>query len=251
MDHEQFLSLTLDIGEVLLRAGAEISRVEDTIRRICRAYGYQKISVFTITSNIEVTMHSPEGDIITQIRRIHVIQNDMQKVEKANALSRHLCQEVPDLTKMKQMVDALHQTTFYSKLTLFAATILMAAAFAILFGGDLMDALASGLAGMGVWFLSEVGSQIRLNSLLTTFLSSFGGGILVVLLFLLGIGHNIDMVMIGDVMILIPGLAFTVSLRDLFTGDTISGLLGVTMALLKAFVIAGGFALALFVMGGL
>ena len=35
-----FLSAIMDIGELLLTHGAEVNRVEDTISRLCRAYGF-------------------------------------------------------------------------------------------------------------------------------------------------------------------------------------------------------------------
>ena len=46
-------------------------------------------------------------------------------------------------------------------------------------------------------------------------------------------------------MLLIPGIAFTTSLRDMISGDTISGLLGISEAILKALAIAIGFAVVL------
>lgn len=36
---EQYLYYAMTIGEHLLISGAEVGRVEDTIRRICMAYG--------------------------------------------------------------------------------------------------------------------------------------------------------------------------------------------------------------------
>ena len=35
----QVLSLAMDIGKSMIRCGAEINRVEETVMRICRAYG--------------------------------------------------------------------------------------------------------------------------------------------------------------------------------------------------------------------
>jgi len=51
--------------------------------------------------------------------------------------------------------------------------------------------------------------------------------------------------MIGDIMLLIPGIALTNALRDLFVGDTISGILRLLEAVLQAGIIACGFALAI------
>ena len=66
----------------------------------------------------------------------------------------------------------------------------------------------------------------------------------------LGIGHSPENITIGNIMLLIPGVAFTTSLRDLTNGDTLSGLLGLSEAVIKAIAIAIGFAVVLVGIGG-
>ncbi len=48
---EQYLYCAMSIGEQLLISGAEVGRVEDTICRICKAYGAERVDVFSITSS--------------------------------------------------------------------------------------------------------------------------------------------------------------------------------------------------------
>ena len=79
---EQLVSCILDLGEILLKAGAEVSRIEDTIIRIGIAYGFRKVDVFTITSSIVLTVRTAENEIITQTRRISGVLTDMNKIEK-------------------------------------------------------------------------------------------------------------------------------------------------------------------------
>ena len=52
-----------------------------------------------------------------------------------------------------------------------------------------------------------------------------------------------DMISIGNIMLLIPGIALTNSLRDMFSGNTLAGLMRFIEALLLAMTIAFGFAL--------
>lgn len=52
MDSKMLLTCALDIGEKMLISGAEISRVEDSVKRICNAYDVKRIDVFTITSSM-------------------------------------------------------------------------------------------------------------------------------------------------------------------------------------------------------
>ena len=76
------LSMIMEMGEILLISGAEVSRVEDTITRLCRAYGFARADVFTITSSIVVTASAPGGEAYTQTRRIR------ERVLSSNAKSR-------------------------------------------------------------------------------------------------------------------------------------------------------------------
>ena len=53
-----------------------------------------------------------------------------------------------------------------------------------------------------------------------------------------------DTVTISALMVLVPGVALTNSLRDMFSGNTISGLMRFIESILLALTIAFGFALA-------
>lgn len=249
MTTAQFVSQILDIGETLLTSGAEVSRVEDTIRRIGTAYGYVRMDVFTITSSIVVTVHTGEGEILTQTRRINGYSIDMEKVEKANALSRELCEKRPDMEAIPKMVASLNHTVHYDEKVITAAYVVAAAVFAIFFGGDIADCLAAAITAFGIRWLLRLGGRLRMNPLIITFICSLAGSVVIVLLMALHVGHSMDAVMIGCVMLLIPGLALTSSLRDMINGDTMSGLLGLCEALIKAVILAVGFTLILLVLG--
>ena len=88
---EAALACILDLGELLLTSGAEVMRVEDTVARLCAAYGFETTDVFTITSSIVVTARAPDGRVLTQTRRIRERSTDLGCVERVNALSRRLC----------------------------------------------------------------------------------------------------------------------------------------------------------------
>ena len=87
---QQYLSCAMSIGEQLLVSGAEVSRVEDTIRRICIAYGADKVDVFSITSCIIATMSGEDFGVCTQTRRVTGMFNDLHKLDELNQLSRSI-----------------------------------------------------------------------------------------------------------------------------------------------------------------
>ena len=63
---EIFLEDILEIGRRYVETGAEVKRVEDSIRRICKAYGFENIEIYAITSLIVATIKAPDGTHYTQ-----------------------------------------------------------------------------------------------------------------------------------------------------------------------------------------
>ena len=59
-----------------------------------------------------------------------------------------------------------------------------------------------------------------------------------------------DKIMIGDIMLLIPGMAVTNAVRDILVGDTISGIMRLIESLLWAVALACGYMAAIWLVGG-
>ncbi|HIU20375.1 MAG TPA: threonine/serine exporter family protein [Candidatus Limiplasma stercoravium] len=248
--HETLLMRFLDMGELLLTSGAEVMRVEDTLTRLCKVYGFTRVDVFTITSSIIVTACSPDGRVLTQTRRIRSRDTDFRCVERVNALSRRLCQTPMEPDALGAEIDAIRSMPADPTAVRYGIYAGTSAVFAVFFGGVWMDGVAAALCG--IWMLTVVlcARRLRLNSLLECVVASSLTALAAVALTRLGIGQNADKIIIGNIMLLIPGIAFTTSLRDLINGDTISGLLGLSEAVVKALAIAIGFAAVLTRMGG-
>lgn len=249
-EEEALLSCILDMGEMLLKSGAEVMRVEDTISRLCRVYAFTRADVFTITSSIVLTVRTPGGRIITQTRRIRSRDTDLGRVEKVNALSRQLCAEPASLEQFQDAVSRLQQSSTYPVAVQRLMYIIISAAFSIFFGGTLLDAVAGALTGLVLFQVLRLCTPLGLNGTLQCVVASFLTGIAAVLLYELGLGQNPDKMVIGNIMLMIPGIAFTTSLRDIINGDTLSGLLGLCETILRALAVAVGFAVVLLLTGG-
>ena len=114
----------------------------------------------------------------------------------------------------------------------------------VFFGGTLADGVAASLSGMVLFAMIRMSATLQMNSLLQTAICSAVTA-LAVLLVGASIGVHPDKIMIGNIMLVIPGIQLTTSLRDMINGDTISGLLNLSEAILKAISVALGFALVL------
>ena len=127
---------------------------------------------------------------------------------------------------------------------------MISASFSVFFGGTWYDGIAAALSGIVVFVAQQFMGRLRMNNLLQSLLVSAFTALAVVLLVRVGIGNSPVKITIGNIMLLIPGIAFTTSLRDIINGDTISGLVGICEAVIKAIAVAIGFALVLVQMGG-
>ncbi|MDD3164973.1 MAG: threonine/serine exporter family protein [Oscillospiraceae bacterium] len=241
---QEALRQAMDIGEQMLISGAEIGRVEDSVERICKARGAERVDVFTITSSMIVTVYDQTAGAFTQTRRIRQQGYDLNRLECLNALSREICADALTLDQAQNRlfwIGKTKQQTFRQQVLLYA---LISGSFSLFFGGSWRDAVAAALIGMFLRGCDAVLQQKNTNAFLQTFLCSFLGGLLAGFSVWIGFGQAADKISIGNIMLLIPGIALTNSIRDMFSGDMISGLLRSMNALLLAVVIALGFALA-------
>ena len=241
----QFVSGALDLGEELLISGAEVARVEDTIRRLCMAYGAESVDVFTITSSVIVTADFGERGCITQTRRISGLKFNLSAFEALNGLSRRACSERMEPAKLREELNHIGSLPKYSYGQNCGIWALIASSFSLFFGGHLFDAFLSGFIAVVLFAVQNFLGRLRVNSYFSTVLCSLVGGFLSNLAYVIYLGKveiHPSMINIGIIMLLIPGIALTNAIRDMFSGDTISGLLRFIEALVLSVAIAWGFA---------
>ena len=247
MDYDILLDLVTDLGYNLAMSGAETFRVEESINRILASYGIES-EVFAITNCMTVSIKTPDGKAITRMKRIGFHGNDLDAVERYSNLSRRICSQRPDPETALQWLQETHQSRVNYKLPLYLlGNILGAAGFAVFFGGTLMDALCAALCGLLVGlsdhFFGKFGTNQFFKTIVCAFIMTVGGNITGVL----GLADNTDAVIIGTLMILVPGLLFTNAMRDIIFGDTNSGVNRIIQVLLIAIAIACGTGVAWFI----
>lgn len=245
---DDLLRISLDIGEGMLRSGAEIHRVELTIEKICKAYGASHIEVFSIHSLIIASVRLKNGSYSSQTRRILSVTNHLHRLEMYNELSRRICRDTPDFDVIDNELHDIKKKSKYPFALTLSGNMLAAGGFAILFGGSLRDALAAALIGVIIAALANIRSRY-LNDVTKTVFLSIVAGILTCLSIICKVGENMDMVAIGTIMLLIPGLWVGNAVRDLLYGDTLAGTVKIVQACVTAIMIAIGYAISIFLLG--
>ena len=107
MDYNRIVQEILNIGEELLKSGAEIFRVEDSLYRMCRSYGFVRSDVYASQINIQMTVETPEGEIITQIRYIEMTSPHYDKLDQLNNLSRYVCANTPKQAEIHERYEKI------------------------------------------------------------------------------------------------------------------------------------------------
>lgn len=256
INYSKLLQGILDIAEEMLVAGAEVSRVNDCIRRMCSAYGFieGRTNAFIITSNIQVTVESPQHEIITQIRLVERNSTNYDILDELNNLSRYVCNNHPSSKEMRKMFLEIMSRPKHKKVIGFLGAAMAAGGFAVFFGGNLIDGLVSAILGIFMAQTEKLIAKYDGNTLARVFITSILGGLFAIFMVYLAIVSfdyhlHIDKIVIGGIVILIPGIALTNSIRDMLIGDLAAGLLRFSNSLLIAIAISCGFALSLMLLG--
>lgn len=241
---EQVLKSALDIGEAMIKCGAESYKVENTIAHICTSYGNGKINVFSISSLIIVSWYVNHKNI-TQARRIFNSSIRLDLIENLSLLENTICKELPSPADIShKLEDIMAKQKVISK-TQLLGYLLASSAFTLFWGGDLLDSFAAAIVSCFLYGIEYLSKKIVINRLVYLSISSFLVGLISIFFVRIGFGHHSQQIMIGNIMLLIPGIGLTTSFRDMMCGDTITGLLSFFESILMATAIALGFAIAI------
>lgn len=244
MKYDSLLDLVTDVGYELAMSGAETFRVEESVTRILAAYGLQA-EVFAIPNCLTVSLQTSDGKSMTRMRRIGFHGNNLDAVERLNALSRTLCSRAPDPRDGQVWLQAVKRSVRVYSLPLFLiGAFLGAGGYSMFFGGSWIDGLAGGLCGILVGLVNRFMDRLKANNFFSTMAASFLMSLAAYFLGTAGITPSPDTVIIGALMILVPGLLFTNAMRDIIYGDTNSGINRIVQVFLIAAAIALGTAAA-------
>lgn len=238
---KEMFACAMDIGEQMLLAGAEVHRAEESISRMCYAFGAKRVDVFIITSSIVVTLYTEENETYTQTRRVQSMKFNVQKLHKLNALSREVCSRQMTPEEVREKLNAAISCKVYPVWAEIVASAVITGAFTLFFGGGFVEALVSSVIGVAVYLATFYVGKLSSSKMLSNFLGAAIATLLAHWAVLAGWIPNVDMVVIGNIMPLIPGIGLTNAVRDLFAGDSIAGLLRLIDALLTALAIAAGY----------
>ena len=98
---------------------------------------------------------------------------------------------------------------------------------------------------------SAATEKTQVNMIFANVVCSFAVCSIAFAFVMLGFGYSTDKIIIGNIMLLIPGVALTNSIRDMISGDIMAGMLRFCEACLVSLAIAAGYIIAALIFGGI
>lgn len=242
VEEKKVLDLAAFAGHVLLENGAEIFRVEETIEKIAHAYGMKGDHAFVLSSGIFLTEETSEHSFYANVKHIPLNSVNLDRVAKVNQLSREIASGKYSIEEAMQKLKEISEENKNSKIKQMFAYGMGSGCFCYLFGGSLRDSIAAFVCGLLLfWFLYLFGQRKKNTSKIVLNLLSGGFvSFICIALWKLRVGNDLDHMIIGSIIPLLPGVAFTNAIRDLANEDYISGTVRMVDAVLVAICIAIG-----------
>ena len=238
-DSSKVMDLAYEAGAILLENGAEISRVEETMRRIAGHFGVDDESFFVLSNGIMATAKG-----YARSKFIPIKGTSLDKVVAVNQLSREVANGKCNLEQLEARLKGIRAMRPKPAWEQILASALGSAAFCIIFGGGFDDCLAALVAGTLLWVYMLFVGYRHLSRIAGTLTGALLATVLCGVMYRMGLGTHPSNMIIGAIISLIPGVPFTHGIGDLANEDYIAGITRLLDALLTFLCIALGVAFA-------
>ena len=233
-------ALSFRMGELLLRSGAEIFRVQETMERVARAYGVTEFDAYVLSNALFAVAVENGVRTETKLKFVPGSVIHFGRIAALNQLSREIAAGGVSVGEACARAEEAGRIPYTRPVFLVAACAIGSACFSYLFGGTLTDAAAAFLCGAVLQVFLNLLDRRAASKFITNLAASALVALAAVSLYALGLGVSLDKIIIGSIIRLVPGVALTTSIRDFLNGDYLSGTIRMIDALLVGGCIAIG-----------
>lgn len=244
---KQVVDVALEAGRILLKNGGEIFRVEETITRICNHFGVELVDIFTLSHGIFVSAENEKGDAYTRVKHIPLSGAHLGIVAEVNELSRQISGGNVTLEEAAKRLEEIEKLPSKGWQLQILGSGLGAACYGFLLGATLTESLVTFVIGCLLYVWVILAKRWRLSKIVINIV----GGMLITImaiqsrLILSPAILRLDGMLIGAIMPLVPGLAFTNAIRDIADSDFLSGTVRMMDAVMVFVYIAVGVGIVL------
>ncbi len=236
------LEFAMEASRVLLCNGAEIFRVEETVEHICRRFDIKGVDTFVLSNGIFITAHDGTKEVFARVKHVPMRGINLGIVTEVNNLSREISSGKVDLDEAWMILKKIEKMPPNNNWFRIIASGVGSATFAYLLGANFWECMLTVLSGMLLFAGVIFAEKHNISKILVNLLG--GAFITILALIYCNIGLPFvlrqDKLLVGSILPLVPGVAFTNSIRDIARSDFLSGTVKMIDALLVFVYIAIG-----------
>lgn len=234
MDMNRIIHIACEAGKIILENGGETYRAEETMTRICSAYNINNSESNVTPTLIMISATNNYGQTISLIRRVKSRTIDLYKITLVNDLARTIKVKGITLEKIETELRNIKDTKRYNNIMNILASCLVAGFFTLVFGGNFFDFIVSFIVGAIIKVVTIFLSRLNSGDFFTNIVGgAISASIALISAYFFPVLH-VNTILIGSIMLLVPGIAIVNAIRDTISGDLISGM----SRTLEAFIIA-------------
>ena len=222
-------------GHILLENGAEIARVEETMERIARHYGVESQNFFVLSNGIFTTGQTGYA----KVEFIPFKGAQLERVAAVNQISRDIEAGKFTVEQARERLLEIRASKPKAAWEQILGSAVGSAGFCMIFGGGLLDAAAAFVVGLLLWVF-VVFAGARMSKPIANIVGSALATLLCIVFERIGFGVSLGNMIVGSLIPLIPGVAFTNGIRDIADEDYIAGATRLLDAIMVFFCIAAG-----------
>lgn len=247
---EYVLDFCKELGKQMIIAGANIERVDLGIEHICHAYGLHDVTCANLTTRISLS--AKEGKQLYASRQTDVSPQafNLNRLKKLNNLSYFVRRNTPDPSTLRTLLSEVDNYIFPWWVVMIGYLVAMLALGRI-FGGGLGEILVIELNTLMLFGIAKLNTRVRLNKIITSFMSMFLCSALAMLFYKLNFINNFFLVVITNAFFLIPGIQMINCARNLLCGNEMNGLIEFLKVIVEVCTIVAGVAAAYALMSNL
>ncbi|MFV0314608.1 MAG: threonine/serine exporter family protein [Anaerotignum sp.] len=240
MNDNQLLKFALDAGELMLSSGAETHRVQDTMHRILSASHSDGVEAMAMSTFLIVSIPSEKSGSLTLTRGVYSRAVNFEKICRVNDISRAFVSGQICLEEATVRLVEINHTSDFPPIARVISSGVTCGSFTLVLNGTWTDSLAAFIFGILIGLLLQLARKSKMPHFFSCLLGGFIAGAGAVIFHKFVPTAGTDLIIIGSIMPLLPGMTMTNSIRDVMEGNFISGTSKMVETLLIAFAIAGG-----------
>ena len=233
--------LAMRAGTIMMKSGAEIVRVEDTIERICKSCGIEYVDVFATPTGIFVSTDNEEAsNTVTHIRRVRSSETDLTRISRVNQFSRTFTTTDMTVEEGMAILDDIEKSRPYPFWIRALSAAMVASCFGVIFGGSALDFCVAVPIGLLCYMISRFLEKYEINFFIRGFVCCAFAAFCALLVATSVDGVSYAPVVSGCIMLFVPGIPITNSIRDFLSGNMLSGVARLTEAVIIGVSLAAG-----------